>query len=202
MLHRCSPVCGSSYQIEHQKKKRLCPALLYEGRHISRLNFMCTSNALASTIARPCTTCTQQLGGLVHVCRPRQHDRGPEELPNLRILMVRSSFFMKNQCLWSINSSPTLHVCDACRLDKYNKNECPKCLAPLTGGGAVARRAPGEVGQSRDAGGEHGTVLACHAFIMLPATCLHAHQVSTYKAKASDAGESSSGECSKVRRRQ
>jgi hypothetical protein len=48
-------------------------------------------------------------------------------------------------------------------VDKYGKNECPKCLAPLTG--AVAKRAPGEA--------------------------------STFKAKASDAGESESGACSK-----
>ncbi|PNH10316.1 hypothetical protein TSOC_002957 [Tetrabaena socialis] len=58
--------------------------------------------------------------------------------------------------------------CPTCNygwLDKYGKNECPKCLAPLVGGGVVPKRAPGEV--------------------------------STFKAKASDAGESTSGECSK-----
>ncbi|GAX79640.1 hypothetical protein CEUSTIGMA_g7081.t1 [Chlamydomonas eustigma] len=57
-------------------------------------------------------------------------------------------------------SCPT---CDYSWVDKYGKNECPKCLAPLTG--AAAKRAPGEA--------------------------------STFKAKASDAGESESGECSK-----
>lgn len=58
--------------------------------------------------------------------------------------------------------------CSTCAyswLDKYGKNECPKCLAPLVGGGAVAKRAPGEA--------------------------------STFKAKASDAGESESGDCPK-----
>ena len=51
------------------------------------------------------------------------------------------------------------------RLDKYGKNECPKCLSPLAGDGAVPRRQPGEA--------------------------------STFKAKASDAGESQSGTCPK-----
>ncbi|PNW71518.1 hypothetical protein CHLRE_16g657650v5 [Chlamydomonas reinhardtii] len=50
-------------------------------------------------------------------------------------------------------------------LDKYGKNECPKCLNPLVGGGAVPKRAPGEA--------------------------------STFKSRASDAGESVSGDCSK-----
>ncbi|GAX79638.1 hypothetical protein CEUSTIGMA_g7079.t1 [Chlamydomonas eustigma] len=30
-------------------------------------------------------------------------------------------------------------------VDKYGKNECPKCLRPLRGSAAVPRRAPGEV---------------------------------------------------------
>ena len=58
--------------------------------------------------------------------------------------------------------------CPTCNygwLDKYGKNECPKCLAPLTGGGAVPKRQAGEA--------------------------------STFKSKASDACESTSGECSK-----
>jgi hypothetical protein len=34
---------------------------------------------------------------------------------------------------------------DERRVDKYGKNECPKCLLPLHGSASVPRRAPGEV---------------------------------------------------------
>ncbi|KAG2490002.1 hypothetical protein HYH03_011469 [Edaphochlamys debaryana] len=36
-------------------------------------------------------------------------------------------------------------------LDKYGKNECPKCLAPLAGGAAVPKRAPGEASTFKSA---------------------------------------------------
>lgn len=60
----------------------------------------------------------------------------------------------------------TRKSCPTCAyswLDKYGKNECPKCLAPLAGGGAAPKRMAGEA--------------------------------STFKSRASDAGESASGSC-------
>lgn len=48
-------------------------------------------------------------------------------------------------------------TCASCSygwLDKYGKNECPKCLAPLTGAGSVASRAPGEASTFKRGAGD------------------------------------------------
>eukprot|EP00955_Chlamydomonas_euryale_P059337 357348-Chlamydomonas_euryale.AAC.1 len=64
--------------------------------------------------------------------------------------------------------------CDYSWLDKYGKNECPKCLAPLVGGGGVAPP-------------KTGNVIATGR--RLPGEAV------TYKLAASDACESVSGQC-------
>lgn len=53
-------------------------------------------------------------------------------------------------------------TCPTCAygwLDKYGKNECPKCLSPLAG--AAAKRAPGEASTFKWVGVLRAQVLAC-----------------------------------------
>jgi len=47
----------------------------------------------------------------------------------------------------------TCPTCAHSWIDKYGKNECPKCLAPLTGGEAAHKRAPGEASTAKQAAG-------------------------------------------------
>eukprot|EP01059_Diplonema_ambulator_P009898 TRINITY_DN1987_c0_g1_i1.p1 TRINITY_DN1987_c0_g1~~TRINITY_DN1987_c0_g1_i1.p1 ORF type:complete len:111 (+),score=21.54 TRINITY_DN1987_c0_g1_i1:57-389(+) len=76
--------------------------------------------------------------------------------------------------------------CDFSWLDKYGKNECPKCIQPLTSGQAVGSR-PSWQGTS---------------YTTTPQSRVAGHriqpgEVSTFKQRASSAMESSSGSCNK-----
>eukprot|EP01060_Flectonema_neradi_P036775 TRINITY_DN718_c1_g1_i1.p3 TRINITY_DN718_c1_g1~~TRINITY_DN718_c1_g1_i1.p3 ORF type:complete len:113 (+),score=19.27 TRINITY_DN718_c1_g1_i1:63-401(+) len=72
-------------------------------------------------------------------------------------------------------------------LDKYGKNECPKCIQPLHTGHAPGSRGTWSTGTHN----------------MVPTSNLHGGarlqpgEASTYKQKASSAMESQSGGCSK-----
>eukprot|EP01064_Diplonema_japonicum_P016050 TRINITY_DN2407_c1_g2_i1.p1 TRINITY_DN2407_c1_g2~~TRINITY_DN2407_c1_g2_i1.p1 ORF type:complete len:118 (+),score=15.39 TRINITY_DN2407_c1_g2_i1:22-354(+) len=76
--------------------------------------------------------------------------------------------------------------CDFSWLDKYNKNECPKCIQPLTSGSTVGARPSWNTQQ----------------YSTSPTNRVSGHRLqpgeaSSNKQRASSAMESSSGNCSK-----
>eukprot|EP00389_Voromonas_pontica_P008939 GDKH01013608.1.p1 GENE.GDKH01013608.1~~GDKH01013608.1.p1 ORF type:complete len:167 (+),score=22.44 GDKH01013608.1:157-657(+) len=104
-------------------------------------------------------------------------------------------------------SSGTRKSCPTCAhrwVDKYGKNECPKCLNPLAGGGNTKFSNNGLWG-----GDHHGRISAADHVVggnafgtvqtrspnQSPVARRQAGEVSTYKLAPSDARESQSGSC-------